>query len=181
MIAPGISTEMIPTTLSAGRRDPVDQLGLVGPQDKTEQSVLPGSHTKEVGTDPAGPVGPDVTVDQVQPVAEGPVGQYITRRPVGPDGMFSMCDSGQPMADQVGRLITRSPVGSDGRLSTCDSDQPLIAQWASRLYQARWALEGCSPSVNRISQWLLAQLASRLQPARWAHARWDLTVNGWIG
>ena len=34
MIAPGISTEMIPTTLSAGRRDPVDQLGLVGPQDK---------------------------------------------------------------------------------------------------------------------------------------------------
>ena len=72
-IAPGISTEMIPTTLSAGRRDPVDQLGLVGPQDKTEQSVLPGSDAIEVGTDPAGPVGPDVTVDQIQPVAEGPV------------------------------------------------------------------------------------------------------------
>ena len=81
MIAPGISTEMIPTTLSAGRRDPVDQLGLVGPQDQTEQSVLPGSHTNEVETDPAGPVGPDDTVDQVQPVAEGPVGQYITRCP----------------------------------------------------------------------------------------------------
>ena len=42
-IAAGISTEMIPTNLSAGRREPVDQLGLVGPQDKTEQSVLPGS------------------------------------------------------------------------------------------------------------------------------------------
>ena len=55
MIAPGISTEMIPTTLSAGRHNPVDQLGLVGPQDKTEQSVLPGSDTKEVGTDPAVP------------------------------------------------------------------------------------------------------------------------------
>ena len=48
MIAPGISTEMIPTSLSAGRRSPVDQLGLVGPQDKTEQSVLPALDTKEV-------------------------------------------------------------------------------------------------------------------------------------
>ena len=120
MIAPGISTKMIPTNLFAGRRDPVDQLGLVGPQNKTEQSVLPGLHTKEVGTYPVGPVVPDVTVDQVQPVAEGPVGQYITRRPVGPDGMFSTCDS-----DSVGRLITHSPVGSDRRLFTCDSDQPV--------------------------------------------------------
>ena len=123
MIAPGISTEMIPTTLSVGRRNPVDQLGLVGPQDKTEQSVLPGSDTKEVGTDPA---GPDVTVDQIQPVAEGPVGQYITRRPVAQDGMFSTCDSDQPMADgPVGQFITRSPVDSDGMFSTCDSDQPM--------------------------------------------------------
>ena len=52
MIAPGISTEMIPTSLSAGRRGPVDQLGLVGPQDNTEQSVLPALDTKEVGNDP---------------------------------------------------------------------------------------------------------------------------------
>ena len=126
MIAPGFSTEMIPPTLSAGRRNPVDQLGLVGPWDKTEQSVLPGSDTKDVGTDPAGPVGPDVSIDQIQPVAEGPVGQYITRSPVGPDGMFSTCDSDQPMADgPVGQYITRSPVGSDGMLSTCDSDQPV--------------------------------------------------------
>ena len=61
--------------------------------------------------------------DQVQPVAEGPVGQYITHRPVGPDGIFSTCDSDQPMADgPVGRYITRSPVGL---LSTCDSDRPV--------------------------------------------------------
>ena len=39
MIAAGISTEMIPTNLSAGRCEPVDQLGLVGPQNKTEQPV----------------------------------------------------------------------------------------------------------------------------------------------
>ena len=121
MMAPGISTEMIPTSLSAGRRSPVDQLGLVGPQDKTEQSVLLAPDTKEVGTDPAGPVGPDFTVDQIQPVAEGPVGQYITRCPVGPDGMFPTCDLDQP----VGRFITRSPVGQDGMLSMCDSDQPV--------------------------------------------------------
>ena len=79
-----------------------------------------------MGTDPAGPVGPDVTVDQIQPVDEGPVGQYITRRPVGPDVMFSTCASDQPMADgPVGWFITRSPVGSDGMLSTCDSDRPV--------------------------------------------------------
>ena len=65
-----------------------------------EQSALPGSDAKYVGTDPAGPVGPDVSVDQIQPVAEGPVGQYITRSPVGPDGMLSTCESDQPMAER---------------------------------------------------------------------------------
>ena len=125
-IAAWISAEMIPTNISAGRREPVDQLGLVGPQDKTEQSVLPVSDADEVGIVPTGPVGPDVTVDQIQPVAEGPVGQNITRRPVGPDGMFSMKDSDQPTADgPVGQFITRSPVGSDGMFSTCDPDRPV--------------------------------------------------------
>ena len=47
MIAPAISTERIPPIFSAGRRYPVDQLGLVGPWDKTEQSVLPGSDAKD--------------------------------------------------------------------------------------------------------------------------------------
>ena len=111
---------------SAGRCYPADQLGLVGPWDKTEQSVLPGSDAKDEGTDPAGPVGPDVSVDQIQPVAEGLVGQYITRSPVGPDGMLFTCDSDQPMAEgPVGQHITHNPVGSDGMLSTCDSDQPV--------------------------------------------------------
>ena len=122
-IAAGISTEMIATNISAGRREPVDQLGLVGPQDKTKQSVLPSSDADEVGTVPTGPVGPDVTVDQIQSVAEGPVGQYITHRPVGPDGMLSTSDSDQPTADgPVGRFITRSPVGSD---IMCDPDRPV--------------------------------------------------------
>ena len=80
MIAPGISTKRIPPIFAAGHRYPVDQLGLVGPWDKTEQSVLPGSDIKDEGTDPAG------SVDQIQPVAEGPVGQYITHSPVGSDG-----------------------------------------------------------------------------------------------
>ena len=125
-IAPGISTERIPTIFSAGRRSPVDQLGLVGPWNKTEQSVLSGSDTNDGGTDSAGPVGPDVSVDQSQPVAEGPVGQYVTRSLVGSDGMLYTCDSDQPMAEgPVGQYVTRSPVGSDGMLSTCDSDQPV--------------------------------------------------------
>ena len=47
MIAPGISTESIPPIFSTGRRYPVDQLGLVGPWDKTEQSVLTGSDKKK--------------------------------------------------------------------------------------------------------------------------------------
>ena len=68
MIAPCISTERIPPIFSAGRCYPVDQLGLVGPW----QSVLPGSDAKDEGTDPAGPVGPDISVDQIQPVG-GPV------------------------------------------------------------------------------------------------------------
>ena len=104
MTAPGASTERIPPVFSAGHCYPVDQLGLVGPWVKTEQSALSGSDAKDVGTDPAGPVGPDVSVDQIQPVAEGPVGQYITHRPVGPEGMFPTCESDQPMAEgPVGR------------------------------------------------------------------------------
>ena len=135
MIAAGISTEMIPTMLSAGRCEPVDQLGLVGPQNKTEQPVLPGSDADKVGTVPAGPVGPDVIIDRIQPVAEGPVGQYITRRPVGSDRIFSTSDSDQPTADgPVGRFMTHSPVGSDRMLSTCDPDRPVADRPVAVVY-----------------------------------------------
>ena len=120
-IAPGISTERIPPIFSAGRRSPVDQLGLVGPWNKTVQSVLTGSDTNDGGTDPAGPVGPDVSVDQSQPVAEGPVGQFVTH----------------------------SPVGSDRMLSTCDSDQPMAE--ASMSHVAQWAQTECFPRVIPIS------------------------------
>ena len=93
MRAAGVSTKMIPTRSSAGRRKPVDRSGLVGPQNKTDQPVLPVSDADQVGTVPAGPVGPDIIIDRIQPVAEGPVGQYSTRRPVGTDGMFSASNS----------------------------------------------------------------------------------------
>ena len=125
-IAPGISTERIPPIFSAGRRSPVDQLGLVGPWNKTVQSVLSGSDTKDGGTVPAGPVGPDVSVDQSQPVAEGPVGQYVTRSPVGSDGMLSTCDSDQPVADgPVGPSVILGLVGPRRMLSQCIPDQPV--------------------------------------------------------
>ena len=74
----------------------------------------------QVGTVPAGPVGPDIIIDRIQPVADGPVGQYSTRRPVGTDGMLSTSDSHQPT-----RFITHSPVGPDSILSTCDPDRPV--------------------------------------------------------
>ena len=114
---------MIPTRSSAGRRKPVDRSGLVGPQNKTDQLVLTGSDEDQVGTIPTGPVGPDIIIDRIQPVAEGPVGQLNTHSPVGPDHCITS-DSDQPTADgPVGRFITHSPVGPDHGI-TSDSDQP---------------------------------------------------------
>ena len=124
-ITPDISTERIPP-ISAGCRSPVDQLGLVGPCNKTDQSVLSGSDTNDGGTDPAGPVGPDVSVDQSRPVAGGPVGQFITRGPVGSDGMFSTCDSDQPVAvGPVGQSVILDLEGPRRMLSQCEPDQPV--------------------------------------------------------
>ena len=116
MIAPGISTEMIPTTLSAGRRDPVDQLGRVADSPVGQSFIL-------------GPVGPDVIVDQIQPVAEGPVGQYITHGPVGSDGMLSTCDSDRSVADgPVGQSLILGPVGPRRMFSQCKPNQWLLAE-----------------------------------------------------
>ena len=132
--ATGVSTEMIPNRSSAGRCEPVDRSGLVGPQNKTEQPVLLGLDVDQVGTAPSGPVGPDIMMDRIQPVAEGPVGQYRTRRPVGTEGMFSASDSDRPTADgPVGRFITHSPVGPDRILSTCDPDRPVADGPVDRL------------------------------------------------
>ena len=68
--AAGVSSEMIPTRSSAGRRKPVDRSGLVGPQNRTDQPVLTGSDEDQVGTVPTGPVGTDIIIDRIQPVAE---------------------------------------------------------------------------------------------------------------
>ena len=65
MTVPGFSTERIPPVFSAGCCYPVDQLDLVGPWDRTEQSVLAGSDAKDDRTDPVGPVGPDVSTGPV--------------------------------------------------------------------------------------------------------------------
>ena len=112
--ATGVSTQKIQIMDSAGRREPVDRSGIVGPQNKTEQPVLLGLDADQVGNAPAGPVGPDIMMDRIQPVAEGPVGQNNTRRPVGTEGMFLVNDSDRPTADgPVGRFITHSPVGPD--------------------------------------------------------------------
>ena len=97
-----------------------------GRVNKTDQSVLSGSDTNDGGIDPAGPVGPDVAVDQSRPVAGGPVGQFIARGPVGSDGIFSMCDSDQPVAvGPVGPSVMLGLVGPRRMLSQCKPDQPV--------------------------------------------------------
>ena len=46
-----------------------------------------------------------------QPVADGPVGQSFTTRPVGPRGMVSKCEPDDPLADSpVGSTETHDPV-----------------------------------------------------------------------
>ena len=63
-----------PDVNTAGRGEPVDWPGLVGPQNRTEQPVLLGLDADQVGHVPAGPVDPDIKMYRTQPVADGPVG-----------------------------------------------------------------------------------------------------------
>ena len=105
---------------------PVDKMGQAGPGDETDRSVLSGSETEDRRTDPVGPVGLYATFDQVQPVADGPVGPYITLSPVGSDRKHSPCDTDQPVADgPVGPSVTLGSVGPGGTLSQCKPDQPV--------------------------------------------------------
>ena len=112
--AAGVSSEMIPTRSSAGRRKPVDRSGLVGPQNRTDQPVLTGSEEDQVGTVPTGPVGPDIIIDRIQPVAEGPVGQFSAYSPVGPDHCITS-DSDQPTADGPVGVHHTQPSGTRPR------------------------------------------------------------------
>ena len=79
-----------------------------------------------MGTIPTGPVGPDVIIDRIQPVAEGPVGQYITHSPVGPDRMLSTCDPDRPVADgPVDQSFILGPVGPRMMFSLYELNQPV--------------------------------------------------------
>ena len=102
--AAGVSTEMIPTRSSAGQRKPVDQSGLVGPQNQTDQPVLPGSDADQVGTVPAGPVGPDIIIDRHKPVDQSGL--------VGPQNQTDQLVLPGSDADQVG-TVPAGPVGPE--------------------------------------------------------------------
>ena len=138
--ATGVSTEMIQIMDSAGRCEPVNRSGLVGPQSKTEQPVMLGLHADQVGNAPAGPVGPDIMMDRIQPVAQGPVGQndsdrptddgpvgrFIKHSPVGPDRILYTCDSDRPVADgPMDRFLKIGPVGPKRTLSLDEPNQPV--------------------------------------------------------
>ena len=113
--ATGVSTEMIPNRSSAGRCEPADRSGLVGPHNKTEQPVLLGLDADPVGNTPAGPVGPDMNsagrrepVDRSglvgpqnkteQPVLLGLDADQVGNAPAGPVGPDIMMNRIQPVA-----------------------------------------------------------------------------------
>ena len=123
--AAGVSTAMIPTRSSAGRPKPADQLGLVGPQNHTDQPALPGSDADQVGTVPA---GPDIIIDRRKPVDQlGLVGpQNQTDQPALPGSD----------TDQVG-TVPAGPVGPDiiiDRLQPV-AEMPDQVEWTGRLIQ----------------------------------------------
>ena len=115
MRATGVSTEMIQIMDSAGRCEPVDRSGLVGPQSKTEQPVLLGLDADRVENAPAGPVGPDMNyAGRREPVdRSGLVGsqkkteqpEQVGNAPAGPVGPDIMMDRIQPVAQgPVGQI-----------------------------------------------------------------------------
>ena len=110
----------------AGRGEMVDQPGLVGPQNRTEQSVFLGLDADQVGHVPASTVDPDVMMYRNQSVTDGPVGQDRTRRPVGTEGMHAVNDSDRPTAGgPVGRLFKLDPLGPSRMSSLDELNQPL--------------------------------------------------------
>ena len=87
--------------ISAGRGEPLDRPGLVGPHNRTEQSVFLGLDADQVGHVPASQVDPDVMEYRNQSVTDGPVGQDKTRRPVGTEGMLAVNDSDRPTGGPI--------------------------------------------------------------------------------
>ena len=138
MRAAGVSTEMLTTRSSARRPKPVDQLGLVGPQNQTDQPALPGSDADQVGTVPAGPVGPDIIIDRCKPVDQlGLVGpQNQTDQPALPGSD----------ADQVG-TVPAGPVGPD---IIIDRRKPVdqLGLVGPQNQTDQPALPGCRPGGN---------------------------------
>ena len=124
--SPTITDRHNPDVISAGRGEPVDHPGLVGPQNRTEQSVFLGLDADQVGHVPASPVDPDVMMYRNQSVTDSPVGQDKTRRPVGTEGMLAVNDSDRLTAGgPVGRLF-KLDLLDPSRMSSLDElNQPL--------------------------------------------------------
>ena len=98
------------------------------------------------------------------------LGPYITLSPVGSDGMHSLCDTDQPVADgPVGPSVTLGPVGPRRTLSQCNPDQPVVdGPVGPSVTLGPVGPEGRYPSVTLISWWLMARWACRLHSAQWA-------------
>ena len=182
MIVPGISTESIPPIFSAGRHYPVDQSGLVGPWDKTEQSVCPDRMKKMMKPIPRAQCAQTSQLTKFS--------QWLKARWASISHIAQWAQTECfPRVIQINRWMKAQWASMSHETRWVRTEcfprvipisQWLMAQWARRVYWAQWAPEGCSSSVNRISQWLLAQWASYLHPARWARVGWYLIMNRMI-
>ena len=135
MIALGISTERYHPFFSAGRRCPVDQLAIVGPWDKTDQSFCPVRMQK---------------MREPIPRAQWAQTSHLTK--------FSQwLKSRWASISHVARWAQMECFPRVIQISRW-----LKAQWASISHEAQWVREECFPCVILISQWLMAQWARRL-------------------
>ena len=125
LIAPGIPTERIPPIFSAGRRYPVDQLGLVCPWDKTERRFCPDRITKMMAPIPR--------AQWAQTSLLTKFSQWLKARwaSISHIAQWAQTES-FPHVIQINRWMK--------------------AQWASMSHETLWVRTECFPCVIPISQ-----------------------------
>ena len=135
MIAPGISTERIPPIFSAGRRYPVDQLGLValGTRPSSRFCLVRMQKMKE----------PIPRAQWAQTSQLTKFSQWLKARWASISHVARWAQTECfPRVIQISRWLK--------------------AQWANISHEAQWVQKECFPRVIPISQWLVAQWARRL-------------------
>ena len=111
---------------SAGRGELVCRPGIEGLQNRTERTVSSEVGADKVGHVPTSPVDPEVLWHRNQSIADGPVGQDGTRRPVGTECMHAEHDADRPTAGgPVAQLFNSDPLCPSGMPFLDELYQPL--------------------------------------------------------